>query len=97
MDERATVRMQIEDVNIMDELIACGEFSSRSEVVRHAINDYVMRHGPRLLEKYEIKKRNFYSDLCGGHPDESLYKVVMDGILSTEPHQKDVDYRLHEN
>lgn len=54
---RITIRLPQIDVHQIDLLIRIGEFSTRSEVLRHAVKEYVDNHTTRILAKADkIKK-----------------------------------------
>ncbi len=54
---RITIRLPTTLINHIDLFIRAGEFMTRSEVIRHAVNDYINKHAESILEKAEkIKK-----------------------------------------
>jgi Arc/MetJ-type ribon-helix-helix transcriptional regulator len=54
---RITIRLPQHDLHSIDLFIRAGEFSSRSEVVRHAVNDFIKNYASKVIEKAEkIKK-----------------------------------------
>lgn len=54
---RITVRLPQHDIRSIDLFIRAGEFSSRSEVIRHAVNDFIKNFANEVIEKAErIKK-----------------------------------------
>lgn len=56
-NDRITIRLPLIHLRQIDLFIRAGEFSSRSEVVRHAVNEYINTYAGRILEKAErIKK-----------------------------------------
>jgi Arc/MetJ-type ribon-helix-helix transcriptional regulator len=56
-NDRITIRLPQIDLKQIDLLIRLGEFSTRSEVVRHAVKEYIEKHTTRILEKADkIKK-----------------------------------------
>jgi len=55
--QRITVRLPQTDLHSIDLFIRAGEFSSRSEVIRHAVNDFIKNYAQQVIEKAEkIKK-----------------------------------------
>jgi Arc/MetJ-type ribon-helix-helix transcriptional regulator len=55
--QRITVRLPQTDLHSIDLFIRAGEFSSRSEVIRHAVNDFIKEYAQQVIEKAEkIKK-----------------------------------------
>ena len=54
---RITVRLPQHDIRSIDLFIRAGQFSSRSEVIRHAVNDFIKNFANEVIEKAErIKK-----------------------------------------
>ncbi len=56
-NERITVRLPKRDLDTIDLLIDVGEFGSRSEVIRHAIHDFVKKQASTVLETAEQIKQ----------------------------------------
>ncbi len=56
-NERITVRLPKRDLNTIDLLIEYGEFSSRSEIIRHAIHDFVKTQTSTVLKTAEQIKQ----------------------------------------
>ena len=55
--QRITVRLPQRDLHSIDLFIRAGEFATRSEVIRHAVNEFVKNYANNLIEKAEkIKK-----------------------------------------
>ena len=55
--DRITVRLPRLSLHQIDLFIRSGEFSSRSEVIRHAVNEYITNYASRIIEKADkIKK-----------------------------------------
>ncbi|MCX6664478.1 MAG: ribbon-helix-helix domain-containing protein [Euryarchaeota archaeon] len=55
--DRITIRLPQLHLHQIDLFIRAGEFSSRSEVVRHAVNEYINNYAGRIIEKADrIKK-----------------------------------------
>ncbi|MFH1100954.1 MAG: ribbon-helix-helix domain-containing protein [Methanobacteriota archaeon] len=56
-NDRITIRLPQIHLRQIDLFIRAGEFSSRSEVIRHAVNEYITTYANRILDKAEkIKK-----------------------------------------
>jgi Arc/MetJ-type ribon-helix-helix transcriptional regulator len=55
--QRITVRLPQRDLYSIDLFIRAGEFSSRSEVIRHAVNDFIKEYAQQVIEKAEKIKR----------------------------------------
>ena len=55
--QRITVRLPQTDLHSIDLFIRAGEFSSRSEVIRHAVNKFIKEYAQEVIDKAEkIKK-----------------------------------------
>ncbi|RLF26459.1 MAG: hypothetical protein DRN05_07020 [Thermoplasmata archaeon] len=55
--DRITIRLPKLYLHQIDLFIRAGEFSSRSEVIRHAVNEFINNYASRIIEKAEkIKK-----------------------------------------
>jgi Arc/MetJ-type ribon-helix-helix transcriptional regulator len=55
--QRITVRLPQRDLHSIDLFIRAGEFSSRSEVIRHAVNDFIKVYAQEVIDKAKkIKK-----------------------------------------
>ncbi|MCK5343012.1 MAG: ribbon-helix-helix protein, CopG family [Candidatus Heimdallarchaeota archaeon] len=55
--QRITVRLPQRDLYSIDLFIRAGEFSSRSEVIRHAVNDFIKEYAQEVIDKAEKIKR----------------------------------------
>jgi Arc/MetJ-type ribon-helix-helix transcriptional regulator len=55
--QRITVRLPQRDLHSIDLFIRAGEFSSRSEVIRHAVNDFIKEYAQEVLDKAEKIRR----------------------------------------
>ena len=55
--QRITVRLPQTDLHSIDLFIRAGEFSSRSEVIRHAVNDFIKNYAQQVIEKAEKMKK----------------------------------------
>ncbi len=54
---RITVRLPQLYMHQIDLFIRAGEFSSRSEVIRHAVNEFISNYSSRIIDKADkIKK-----------------------------------------
>lgn len=54
---RITIRLPQHDIHSIDLFIRAGEFATRSEVVRRAVNEFVKKYTDDFLEKADkIKK-----------------------------------------
>ena len=55
--QRITVRLPNTHIHAIDLFIRAGEFSSRSEVIRHAVNDFIKAYAQEVIDKAnKIKK-----------------------------------------
>jgi len=55
--QRMTIRLPKRHINSIDLFIRAGEFATRSEVIRHAINDFIKKHADNIIEEADkIKK-----------------------------------------
>lgn len=50
---RITVRLSNRDLHSIDLFIRAGEFSSRSEVIRHAVNHFIKDYADQVIAKAE--------------------------------------------
>ena len=55
--QRITVRLPQTDLHSIDLFIRAGEFSSRSEVIRHAVNDFIKEYAQQVIDKAEKMKK----------------------------------------
>ena len=54
---RITIRLPQHDIHSIDLFVRAGEFATRSEVVRRAVNEFVKNYADSLIEKADkIKK-----------------------------------------
>ncbi|MCK5259197.1 MAG: ribbon-helix-helix protein, CopG family [Thermoplasmatales archaeon] len=56
-DTRLTLRLSMQDIQIMDMFLRSGEFSSRSEFIRRAIREYQQSHMEEIIKKAEAVKK----------------------------------------
>jgi Arc/MetJ-type ribon-helix-helix transcriptional regulator len=55
--KRITIRLPQRDIHSIDLFVRAGEFATRSEVIRHAVNDFIKNYANNIIEKAEkIKK-----------------------------------------
>ena len=54
---RITIRLPQHDIHSIDLFVRAGEFATRSEVIRRAVNEFVKNYADSLIEKADkIKK-----------------------------------------
>ncbi len=56
-DTRLTLRLSMQDIQIMDMFLRSGEFSNRSEFIRRAIREYQQNHMEEIIKKAEAVKK----------------------------------------
>jgi Arc/MetJ-type ribon-helix-helix transcriptional regulator len=54
---RITIRLPAQNLHSIDLFIRAGEFSSRSEVIRKAVNDFIKEYTTRVIEKAENMRK----------------------------------------
>ena len=55
--QRITIRLPQHDIHSIDLFVRAGEFATRSEVIRHAVNEFIKNYANNIIEKAEkIKK-----------------------------------------
>jgi len=55
--QRITIRLPQRNIQSIDLFIRAGEFATRSEVIRHAVNDFIKKYADNLIEQADkIKK-----------------------------------------
>lgn len=55
--QRITIRLPQHDIHSIDLFVRAGEFATRSEVIRRAVNEFVKNYADSLIEKADkIKK-----------------------------------------
>ena len=57
VDNRLTIRLSVQDINIIDMFLKSGEFSSRSEFIRRAIKEYQQIHMEEIIKKAEAMRK----------------------------------------
>ena len=55
--QRITVRLPQTDLHSIDLFIRAGEFSSRSEVIRHAVNNFIRDYAQQVIDKANKMKK----------------------------------------
>ena len=55
--DRITIRLPKICLRQIDLFIRAGEFSTRSEVIRHAVNEYITNYAGRILDKADKLKK----------------------------------------
>ncbi len=55
--QRITLRLPQHDIHSIDLFVRAGEFATRSEVIRHAVNDFIKKHANSIIEKAEKVKK----------------------------------------
>jgi Arc/MetJ-type ribon-helix-helix transcriptional regulator len=55
--DRITLRLPQIYLRQIDLFIRAGEFSTRSEVVRHAVNEFINNYANRIIEKADKLKK----------------------------------------
>ena len=48
---RITIRLPQHDIHSVDLFVKAGEFSTRSEVIRRAVNEFIKNYADSLIEK----------------------------------------------
>ncbi len=56
-NDRITLRLPDIYLRQIDIFIKAGEFSTRSEVIRHAVNEFIKNYSDRILEKADTIKK----------------------------------------
>ena len=56
-NHRITIRIPQYDLHSIDLFIRAGEFSTRSEVIRRAVNDFVKSYAHQVFEKADKAKK----------------------------------------
>jgi Arc/MetJ-type ribon-helix-helix transcriptional regulator len=55
--QRITIRLPKHNIHSIDLFVRSGEFATRSEVIRHAVNDFIKNYAQNIIEKADkIKK-----------------------------------------
>ena len=56
-NDRITIRLPHIYLRQMDIFIGLGEFSTRSEVIRHAVKEYLERQSDRIMQRADKLKK----------------------------------------
>jgi len=55
--QRITIRLPQQYIYSIDLFVTAGEFATRSEVIRHAVNEFIKNYANSIIDKAEkIKK-----------------------------------------
>ena len=55
--QRITIRLPQQYISSIDLFVTAGEFATRSEVIRHAVNEFIKNYANSIIDKAEkIKK-----------------------------------------
>ena len=55
--QRITIRLPQQYISSIDLFVTAGEFATRSEVIRHAVNNFIKNYANSIIDKAEkIKK-----------------------------------------
>ena len=55
--QRLTIRLPKQNIQSIDLFVKSGEFATRSEVIRHAVNDFIRNYANSIIDKADkIKK-----------------------------------------
>jgi len=55
--QRLTIRLPQQYITSIDIFVKAGEFATRSEVIRHAVNEFIKKYAESIIDKAEkIKK-----------------------------------------
>ena len=52
-----TIRVGLQDTQVIDMFVRTGEFSTRSEFIRRAIKEYSQNHMEEIIKKTEAMKK----------------------------------------
>jgi len=55
--DRITIRLPRRYLNQIDIFIRAGEFMTRSEVIRHAVKEYIINQSDRFVERADKLKK----------------------------------------
>ena len=56
-DTRLTIRLPSRDIHMIDMFLRSGEFSTRSEFIRHAVREYLLNHMNEVIKRTEAMKK----------------------------------------
>ena len=55
--QRITIRLPQRDIHSIDLFVRAGEFATRSEVIRHAVNDFIKNYAQNIIDKANKVKK----------------------------------------
>jgi len=55
--QRITIRLSHRDIHSLDLFVRAGEFATRSEVVRRAVNEFIKNHADNIIETADKLKK----------------------------------------
>ncbi len=55
--QRITIRLPQQYIYSIDLFVTAGEFATRSEVIRHAVNNFIKNYANSIIEKAEKIKQ----------------------------------------
>ena len=64
INQRITIRLPQTNLNLLDLFVGVGEFSSRSEIIRYALNDFIKNHTDEIIQKVEKIKMVQHLDMA---------------------------------
>jgi Arc/MetJ-type ribon-helix-helix transcriptional regulator len=51
--QRLTIRLPQQNITSIDIFVKSGEFQTRSEVIRHAVNEFIENYAQKIIDKAE--------------------------------------------
>jgi Arc/MetJ-type ribon-helix-helix transcriptional regulator len=55
--QRITIRLPQQYITSLDLFVTAGEFQTRSEVIRHAVNEFIKNYANSIIDKAEKLKK----------------------------------------
>jgi len=55
--QRITIRLPQQYISSLDLFVTAGEFQTRSEVIRHAVNEFIKNYANSIIDKAEKLKK----------------------------------------
>ena len=55
--QRITIRLPQHNIYSIDLFVRAGEFATRSEVIRHAVNDFIKNYAQNIIDKADKIKQ----------------------------------------
>jgi Arc/MetJ-type ribon-helix-helix transcriptional regulator len=55
--QRITIRLPQHNIHSIDLFVRAGEFATRSEVIRHAVNDFIKNYAQNIIDKADKIKQ----------------------------------------